>query len=528
MLTRFGRIAVKQQLLSLRWCTSEAAHENAMPEETDRNPLSTAMRQCQTRHEVADFILQQEPSALIDTHDLEAARMMANLDGSPLTSKCGAALEVMSNRMLSRFVSKESERTGGKLRAIVTGKEKKDKAASKKPKLSGSVGMYLEFASCYARIYYNYASQRGGVQAAKDNPLYILAKSTTTRAVEMTHARAQKMQSIDRPQHVPTAILALGLLGLKPLWSTKLHRFVCVEKDGQPPFVKWVAGSPQQPGWDIDDLTNVLWGCITMGLHKTAENRNFIECCLKKTASEEALMTCSAPTLTRLLSTVSNLKDSHGAIADAAKELFDNAQKRITSLANSDAEILEQKALPTSETGLQTGDHKIRVEDYSNDNYLVGNMDLGQLTEMIEAYNASGRTTTAVHEAVAGRIVSTEALRTEIDNRPRLAVELMWIFSGSYSRSLFDVLCAPLCKESSWNILRLMDLHRVLLTLHNSQHVGREHVFETVQAHLLELVSSPGTNLTPPELSSLKSILTKVGMEDAELFSKINTIVIGN
>ena len=412
-----------------RWCSARAGDEEAENVEAeeevdfDRNPLSTGMRQCSTRHDVADYMLKQDGAALFDTHDLEAARMFANMQDSPLTSRVGRAMEQMSSRMKGRF--KESGTTRGshnkKLINIIKGKvdNPKDKDVhtprQKTKKASGSVAIYLEFASCYAQICYGYALNKGGMRAMKDsqNPLYHLAMETTSSAVDRIAERAAKMNMIDRPQVVPTAILSLGLLDLKGLWTQRMQRYVCGEVDGRPAFADWIAGTERQAGWDSDELANVLWGSVEMGLHKTPETRRLIESVLHRASQDVILVSCTASTLVRLLKVTSTMEDKHGPIAEASKELFNSGERRITSLASPHAVPTELTMLPAEVTAVpdtteiaHVGE-RVLVEDYADENFLIGSMTLGQIIEVVEAYNATGRADSFVHKAVIGRILSS-------------------------------------------------------------------------------------------------------------------------
>ena len=417
-----------QQALQWRrgYCSAtqeEGTEEVEVAEEVfDRNPLSTSMRQCNTRHEVAEFMLKQDPAKLFDTHDLEAARMLAHLRDTPLTSRVGKVMEQMSTRMQGRFdVGKEKKKLQqNKVLRAAKGKDV-DKvqtprnAKGKRSKGSGSVNIYLEFASCYAQICYAYAASRGGVAAMESNPLFILAKNTSLKAVHEVAERAKAMHKIDRPQTVPTSILALGLLGQKHIWHSDLNRYICSESEGVPLFHPWVYGTETSSGWDPDELTNVLWGCTAMGLHKAPDCRRLVQACLDRISQEELLVACGANTLVRVLKVASIFNDTTGPIATSVTALFEGASKRITHLAHPHATQKELKALPGSVIEGNEVEHfggeRILVEDYEDTNYLIGSLLLGEIVELLEAYNASGRKGSIVHKAVAGRVLSSPEVR---------------------------------------------------------------------------------------------------------------------
>eukprot|EP01060_Flectonema_neradi_P013400 TRINITY_DN20169_c0_g1_i3.p1 TRINITY_DN20169_c0_g1~~TRINITY_DN20169_c0_g1_i3.p1 ORF type:complete len:512 (+),score=101.12 TRINITY_DN20169_c0_g1_i3:163-1698(+) len=493
-----------------RWCADAPF---------DKNPISTAMRQCKSKQDVATFILQQDEAAIVDTHDLEAARLMANLDG-PLLSSCGRALEVMNKRMNLRYRGTEGRSESNKLLDIVKGNTGANKKDGPRQKLSGSVGIYLEFAHWYATIYYNYANART-TKPDKANPVYTLSKGVVQEAVAMLCQRARKMGGkIDRPQHIPTAILSLGMLEMGSLWKTTLRPFVC---EGRP-YVRWVNGV-QKDGitvgaWDPDQLANVIFGCIAMNLHSSSENRHLVETCLQRVASEEIMMIISGSTLATLLKQVATIKVSHGPMAEAVKMVFANAQRRITSLAIPElkAEIL--KSLPGEVEQSTDGNdaketlHDLQVEDYEDTNFLIGSMTLKQLCDVVEAYNVIGNAT-PVHTAVASRIVVTQSLREKIELSPRFAAEVLRLFRESYSRPLFDVICSSFLRKSAWDSVRMIDLHRLLLILHETKHHSRHDVFDSAKkGYLFEILERGESSLSPTELSSLRNLLVKVGIDD--------------
>ncbi|KAJ9473232.1 hypothetical protein DIPPA_08047 [Diplonema papillatum] len=505
--------------------------QEADPMDVDRNPLSTKMRQCRSRHEVALFMAEQDPARLMDTQYVEAARLMANYDDSPLTSQCGRMLEVMANRMQRKYIDAKHEPTGkSRLHGIVAGKEKTDVKKKAARGLSTSVGQYIEFAQYLAQIYHSYRHQRGGVVSA-NNPLRKLARDTVVAAVDkcVEHEKDGRPFLANRPQQVPTALLALGLLDLKAVWTTKLRPIVCgQDASGQPNFEKWL-----QTSWDIDQVANVLYGCIEMDVHKSVESRRLIERCLQQAAKEEMLVACTASTLTVLLRLASRLKERHGPIAEASNQLFDNAQRRITSLATTPEERHQRfdiLSLPATSSRIELTNHdpevevhskpSIKIEDYNDSHYLVGAMTLDEMVEVVQAYNSAGRTRTAVHEAVAGKIVSVHEIRESLT--PSMAAELVWIFYGAYKKPLYDVLCIPLSEEEVWRDLKLSDLHRVLLALHETKYTNRYIVHDAIKAHLHKLLSRDLSRLTPAQLSNLRNVLTKVDIGDEELLARID------
>eukprot|EP01063_Lacrimia_lanifica_P010783 TRINITY_DN17531_c0_g1_i1.p1 TRINITY_DN17531_c0_g1~~TRINITY_DN17531_c0_g1_i1.p1 ORF type:complete len:573 (+),score=206.46 TRINITY_DN17531_c0_g1_i1:58-1776(+) len=552
-----------------RWASASAQAEEPVEEaegeveeEFDRNKVSTAMRACETRHEVAEYMLGLDVATIADMHDLEASRMFANMSDSPLTSQCGRVLDAMSTRMKSRFAQSDSEKRNNsalKLSNIVKGthqpfkkKEKEvwseDMKSRRKKKASGSVNTYLEFASNYAQVYYAYARARGGgrriSESAKQNPLYVLAKDTTEGALKELTSRAKtKGAKIDRPETVPTAILAMGLLGLRYQWKN-ISPYVLgtgALSQKETPFMEWVHGSERRGGWDIEELASVLWGCMEMDLHKSADTRRFIEVCLQRAASEELLTTVTPTTLAQILRVASELKDTHGPLAEATKTLFANAEKRITALADPEAETLEYQALPPTAAQSVSNEvvesegpdstheaDRIKIERYDDPKYLIGSLNVGLIIEVIESYNATGRTASHVHAAAAGRIVSCQELRALLNDRPDAAVDIMWRFTGAYSKPLYDVLCAPLSNAEVWNELQLLDLHRVLVALHQSEYPSRFTVFAAVEHHLMDLLSKGGSKLSPAELSSLRTVLTKVGIDNDELYSLLDDMAIGS
>eukprot|EP01061_Rhynchopus_euleeides_P013511 TRINITY_DN23608_c0_g1_i2.p1 TRINITY_DN23608_c0_g1~~TRINITY_DN23608_c0_g1_i2.p1 ORF type:complete len:518 (+),score=212.40 TRINITY_DN23608_c0_g1_i2:215-1555(+) len=439
-------------------------------------------------------------------------------------------MDQMSQRMKGRFTSgAQKQGSHNRILNIIQGKDvATKKPVGKRKKASGSVNIYLEFASCYAQICYAYAQPRGGVKALNTNPLYLMSVETATKAVREIGARAKKLQRIDRPQVVPTAILALGLLDQKALWQANLAPFIIGEESpGKPFWEDWVSGTDMHPGWDVHELTNVLWGAVTMGLHKTAECRRLVQACLQRVSTEEMLVTCTAATLTRLLTVATQLKETTGPIATAVSALFENAARRITELAQPNATPKELKALP-GEVEMPAAGHaehmggeRIMYEDYDNDNYLIGSFSLGQLIEVLEAYNATGRTRSMVHTAVAGRVLATQDLRETINKHPAAAVELIYLFLVAYSNPLYQVLCQPLQDPASWKKLKIGDVHRVLRAVHHTKFPGREGVFQAVEQHLINLLILGKSSLLPSELSSLRSLLTSVGIENDDLYTLI-------
>ena len=435
-----------------RWCSDTSF---------DKNPISTAMRECKSKQDVANFILKQDEASIVDTHDLEAARLMANLDG-PLLSNCGRALDMMNKRMLLRYRGTDGRLESNKLLDIVKGNTQKKKDGPRQQKLSGSVGIYLEFAHWYATIYFNYASLRS-TKPEKSNAVYSLSKTVVQEAISLLCMRARKMGGkIDRPQHIPTAVLSLGMLDLGSLWKTKLRPLVCEGK----PYMNWINGTVKDGvtvgAWDIDQLSNVIYGCISMNLHSSPENRHLVEACLQKVSNEEMLITISGATLSTLLKQVSTVKVNHGPMAEAVKTLFANSQRRITSLAIPEmkAEILKslpgEAETPSTDQAKETL-HDLQVEDYDDANFLIGSMSLKQLCDIVEAYNTLGNAT-PVHTAVASRIVVTQTLREKIESSPRFAAEVLRLFRESYSRPLFDVICSSFLRKSAWNKVRMIDL----------------------------------------------------------------------
>eukprot|EP00662_Eupelagonemidae_sp_cell21_P031077 gene31077-26763_t len=92
--------------------TAAAAASDEGSAKASLNAVSSRLRQCATRHDVATLMLDLDKGGntvldgkavvLYDVHDLEAARLLMRL-GGPLTSNCGRCMDMMATRMCTRF-----------------------------------------------------------------------------------------------------------------------------------------------------------------------------------------------------------------------------------------------------------------------------------------------------------------------------------------------------------------------------------------------------------------------------------------